>query len=116
MGWIKDIMMMNGSTHIQTIIEAHRKVYEKIILHQLSESEYPLPNVDMYNTFDEFKVYIQSDPMCIIGLLTASGRAFEVIIDMAQGMYIYPPLTPHPISTAEIPHTPNSVMLFLFEI
>jgi hypothetical protein len=71
--------------YIQTMIESHCELYEKVFLHKLKEMRNSLPDMDTYSTADEFNAFLESDIQCMISLVFAKYTAFEAVVYKVQG-------------------------------
>lgn len=84
---VKD--MTFAEPYLETIIESHRELYEKIMLYQLADTakklNFSYSNMDIYSTFDEFKEYLNEDMTHMMSVIGARFTAFEAVIDKVQG-------------------------------
>lgn len=78
--------MNNGGEkpYIEAILNSDRKLYEQMFLYQLEKME-SIPVIKNITTFEEFKVYMQRDMKCMMGVLMAQCNAQEGIIAKFQG-------------------------------
>jgi hypothetical protein len=79
--------------YIRAIVDKHRELYEKIMLHQLKElvkTGTTFPDMDIYDTFDKFREYLNTDMGLMIRTISSHHTAILAVIWKEQGVWTLP--------------------------